>query len=122
MNVHTWLINGLVASYQNPEIKLLSFDAETGCLGFLNIFSNPILPLFSYALFASFFGSAGYILCLLFYSPLVTSNAYLVEPFFAQLLGFGLGLDRLPGLMTAFGTLFAVAGIGYIDSGSRDRQ
>ena len=83
MNMHTWLINGLVAKYQNPEIELLSFSPETGCLGFLNILENPLLPLFSYAVLASFFGSAGYVLCLLFYSPLVTSNAYLIEPFFA---------------------------------------
>jgi len=122
MNMHTWMLNGLVAKYQNPDIALFSFEPETGCLGFLNLMGNPLLPLFSYAIFASFFGSAGYILCLLFYSPLVTSNAYLLEPFFAQLLGFGLGLDKLPGIATAIGTLFAVLGIGFIDAGSRDRQ
>lgn len=121
MNMHTWMINGMVAKYQNPAIELLSFDVETGCLGFLNLAQNAWLPLFCYALFASFFGSAGYVLCLLFYSPLVTSNAYLLEPFFAQMLGFGLGLDQLPGICTALGTLAAVGGIAFIDSGSRDR-
>lgn len=60
-------------------------------------------------------------LCLLFYSPLVTSNAYLLEPFFAQMLGFSLGLDQLPGAMTGVGTLFAILGIMFIDAGSRDR-
>ena len=92
-----------------------------GCLGFLNLADNPLLSLICYAIFASFFGSAGYVLCLLFYSPLVTSNAYLLEPFFAQMLGFGLGLDQLPGAMTGIGTLFAILGIAFIDSGSRDR-
>ena len=38
------------------------------------------------------------------------------------MLGFSLGLDELPGVMTAVGTLFAVGGIAFIDSGSRDRQ
>lgn len=111
----------MIAKYQDPEVSLFSFNTEIGCLGFLNLADNALLPLFCYALFASFFGSAGYVLCLLFYSPLVTSNAYLLEPFFAQMLGFWLGLDKLPGAMTGIGTLFAILGIAFIDSGSRDR-
>lgn len=122
MNIHTWVINSLVAKYENHDITMFSLDTHTGCLGFLNLSHNDLLPLFSYAVFASFFGSAGYVLCLLFFSPLVTSNAYLLEPFFAQLLGFSLGLDKLPGVITAIGTISAVAGIAFIDSGSRDRQ
>ena len=82
---------------------------------------NEVLPLLFYSIFSSFFGSAGYILCLLFYSPLVTSNAYLLEPFFAQSLGYMLGLDSLPGIMTAVGTIFAIFGIAFIDRGSRER-
>jgi hypothetical protein len=60
---------------------------------------------------ASFFGSAGYTLSLLFFSPLVTCNAYLVEPLIAQFLGYLVGLDKLPGLMTVVGTVFAIFGI-----------
>jgi len=37
------------------------------------------------------------------------------------MLGFTLGLDKLPGIATAAGTLFAIGGIAFIDSGSRDR-
>jgi drug/metabolite transporter (DMT)-like permease len=83
MNMHSWAINGLIAKYQDSAINLFSFDVQTGCLGFMNVADQALLPLFCYALLASFFGSAGYVLCLLFYSPLVTSNAYLLEPFFA---------------------------------------
>ena len=82
MNLHTFFINSAIAKFNSPEIEIFSLDMETGCLGFLNV-NNSALPLLAYALFASFFGSAGYVLCLLFFSPLVTSNAYLVEPFFA---------------------------------------
>ena len=67
-----------------------------------------------YGIFCSFFGSAGYVLCLLFYSPVVTSNAYLLEPFIAQALGYYLGLDQMPGLMTFLGTLMAVVGIWFL--------
>lgn len=71
---------------------------------------------------ASFFGSAGYTLSLLFYSPLVTCNAYLIEPLLAQLLGYGFRLDKLPGQLTAVGTVFAIYGIFYIEKGNRERE
>lgn len=84
--------------------------------------NQPLMQLFFFGLFASFLGSAGYTLSLLFYSPLVTCNAYLIEPLLAQTLGYLLGLDKLPGFMTAIGTVFAIYGIMYIDKGSRERM
>ena len=120
MSFHTFLINGIIAKYNDSSIEIFSFDMEKGCMGFLNT-QNEFLPVFSYAFFASFLGSAGYVLCLLFYSPLVTSNAYLIEPFFAQILGYLYGLDKLPGPLTALGAIFAVFGIAMIDRGSRKR-
>jgi hypothetical protein len=33
-----------------------------------------------------------------------------------------MGLDALPGIMTAIGTIFAIYGIMYIDKGGRERQ
>jgi hypothetical protein len=93
---------------------------QYGCLGFLNPNNDPWL-IGAYALFASFFGSAGYVLCLLFFSPLVTSNAFLVEPFFAQVVGYLMGLDKMPGLVTFLATISAITGIYYIEKGSRQR-
>ena len=121
MNAHTFVFNSAIAHWQDPSIEMLSFSPTNGCLGFLNP-NQPLLPLLLYALFASFFGSAGYTLCLLFFSPLVTCNAYLVEPLLAQIFGYGVGLDKLPGFLTAIGTVFAIYGIMYIDKGSRERQ
>jgi hypothetical protein len=89
-------------------------------LGFLNPY-QPLLPLFAYWILASFFGNAGYTLSLLFYSPLVVSNASLVEPLLAETLGFLLGLDALPGFLTLIGTVFAIYGIVQIERGSRER-
>jgi hypothetical protein len=120
MFVHTWAINAVIAKASDPTVKMFSFDTTVGCLGFLN-WNQPLLNLFLYWLMASFFGSAGYTLSLLFYSPLVTCNAYLIEPLIAQTLGYLAGLDKLPGLMTAVGTVFAIYGIMYIDKGSRER-
>jgi len=92
-----------------------------GCLGFLNP-NQPLIPLICYAILASVFGSAGYTLSLLFYTPLVTCYAYLVEPFLAQALGYLCGLDQLPGVMTAAGTVLAICGIMYLEKGSRERK
>jgi len=75
-----------------------------------------------YGILCSFFGSAGYVLTLIFFSPLVTSNAYLIEPFIAQLLGYSLGLDLMPGIMTLVGTLCALAGIVFIAQGDKQRS
>lgn len=75
-----------------------------------------------YGIFCSFFGSAGYVLTLLFFSPLVTSNAYLIEPFIAQTLGYFLGLDKMPGILTLVGTLSALAGIVFIAKGDKERS
>jgi uncharacterized membrane protein len=74
-----------------------------------------------YAIFGSFFGSAGYTLSLLFFSPLVCSSVHLLEAIIAQALGYSLGLDQLPGIMTAVGSLFAIIGILYIENGTRER-
>lgn len=82
--MHTFLFNALIAKVESPsEVKILSFNVETGCLGFMNIVDQPVVPILLYAIFASFFGSAGYTLSLLFFSPLVSSSAYLVEPLVA---------------------------------------
>lgn len=67
-------------------------------------------------------GSAGYVLCLLFYSPMVVTNAYLLEPIVAQLLGYYLGIDKLPGYMTVVGTIITLLGIIIIDHTVRKKQ
>ena len=80
------------------------------------------MALVPYGILASFFGSAGYVFCLLFYSPVVTSNSYLIEPFIAQALGFAFGVDKIPGPMTLLGTLLAIAGIMYLQKGNNEHQ
>lgn len=82
LNVHIFFINCFVATFENPDIQIFSTDPEYGCFGFL----SPDAALYAFlcfGIFSSFFGSAGYVLSLLFFSPLVCSNAFLLEPFFA---------------------------------------
>jgi hypothetical protein len=74
-----------------------------------------MVPLILYWILGSVLGSAGYTISLLFYSPVVTCNAYLIEPLIAQTFGYIVGLDGLPGILTAIGTVFAIYGIMNID-------
>jgi hypothetical protein len=81
-NVHLFFINSFLAKYSNPSIEIFSLDMTTGCLGFFDprIAFTAFVP---FGIGCSIMGSAGYVVCLLFYSPLVVSNAYLIEPFIA---------------------------------------
>jgi hypothetical protein len=81
-NVHLFLINSFLAKYSNPNIQILSFDMDIGCLGFFDP-RIAFIAFVPFGIFCSIMGSAGYVICLLFYSPLVVSNAYLIEPFIA---------------------------------------
>jgi len=45
-----------------------------------------------------------------------------MEPFLAQMWGFIMNLDRLPGLVTLLATGCCVIGVYYVEVGSRDRK
>ena len=102
-------------------MSILSTDPVNGCLGFLNK-ETLFVAFVPYGILASFCGSAGYVLCLLFYSPVVTSNSYLIEPFIAQALGYAWGIDAMPGLLTLLGTILAIAGIMFLQKGNNERK
>lgn len=93
-------------------------DKDTGCLGF---FDRDILfiAFVPFGIFSSVMGSAGYVMCLLFYSPLVVSNAYLIEPLIAQIMSYSLHIDDCPGPLTFVGGFFVVIGIMLIDKANR---
>lgn len=122
MNLHTWFINSCIAKIDSPQtVEIFSFNVEHGCLGFLDWRNQGTKAILLYAVFGSFFGSAGYTLTLLFFSPLVSSSAYLVEPLVAQAMGYYCGLDLMPGWPTIIGAVLAIFGILFIDRGSRER-
>ena len=114
MSFHNFLLCALMAKasdYDNVEI--FSVDPINGCFGFLNR-ETAFTALVPFGLLAAVCGSAGYVLCLLWYSPVVTSNSYLIEPFIAQALGCAVGIDQMPGFLTLIGTMLAIAGIMYL--------
>jgi hypothetical protein len=99
---------------------IFSTDPNYGCLGFL----SPDTAAFSflcYGIFSSFFGSVGYVISLIFFSPIVCSNSLLLEPFFAQTLGCLMGIDNYPGILTVIGTVVVLVGVFELEQGNRKR-
>ena len=58
----------------------------------------------------------------MFVSPLVVGNALLLEPFLAQIWGFLLGLDHIPGVLTWVGTSIAALGLYFFSKGAMQRE
>ena len=119
--MHLWTLNSLLAKFtsdQKDGIEIFSMDKDTGYLGFFDpkIMFIAFIP---FGIFSSVMGSAGYVMCLLFYSPLVVSNAYLIEPLIAQMMSYSLGIDNCPGPLTFVGGIFVVIGIMLIDKANR---
>lgn len=84
-NIHLWVINSTMAHIFSPpdvHIEYFSTDMYTGCLG---IFDRRIafIAFIPFGILCSIMGSAGYTISLMFYSPLVVSNAFLIEPIVA---------------------------------------
>eukprot|EP00347_Sterkiella_histriomuscorum_P014321 403361320 len=56
------------------------------------------------------------------FSPLVMCTAYLVEPFFAQIASCFLGLDKIPGILSAIGCVVTLVGMYLVGLGNKKRQ
>lgn len=69
---------------------------------------------------SSIFGSAGYVACLKFFSPVVVANAYLIEPIVAESLGYIMGIDQFPGILTILGSTIMLIGVILIDKKNAD--
>lgn len=67
-----------------------------------------------FGLSAGFFGNAGYIICLIFCSPVLVSGVFLIEPILAQCFGWALGVDKAPGWLTWAGTCLVLFGIHQV--------
>ena len=84
-----------------------------GCFGFLNK-EEVIESFLVFGMAAGFFGNAGYVICLKFFSPVVVSAVFLVEPLLAQCFGWALGIDEMPGASTWIGTSLVFFGIALV--------
>ena len=121
LSVHLFLVNAALALVQEPDTQFFSTDPVNGCFGFLNK-SQVLVAFIPYGIFASFFGSAGYVISQFFFSPVVASSALLFEPPFAQMIGFYLDIDKFPGALTVVGGVSAIVGFALLQKAERQRE
>ena len=120
MNTHMFLIQSFCAC-QLSGMTFLSIDKHTGCFGFLNP-DDVVFNFVVYGLLAGVIGSAGYSLSLVFFSPLVVSNAFLIEPVVAQFSGYLFNIDQMPGFLTVLGGVVTLSGVYIIGMASQKRD
>jgi drug/metabolite transporter (DMT)-like permease len=101
------------------EDAQMDMNPEKGLFGWLDG-RHLFTCVFWYGFFATFFGSVGYILAMQFYSPLICMNAYLLEPFFAQILGCIFGVDLIPSAFTVLGTLTIFGATIMVQKGTQE--
>jgi len=125
MNIHFFFMNSGLAKLnilgEGPPVEFFSMSANYGIFGFLNP-ECIFIAFIPYGILCSIMGSAGYIVCLLFFSPLVVSSSFLLEPLVAQVLGTLLGIDNSPGFFTINGTFMIIFGIFWIDKTMREKR
>ena len=98
-----------------------STDKEWGMFGFMHE-DHFYAAFFWFGLSSGFWGNAGYVLCLVFFSPVVVSISFLIEPVIGQMMGYWLGIDEIPGALTWIGTFIVLAGILAISYADKQRK
>lgn len=102
------------------EFDFFSLDVNWGGFGFLDS-DEAFAAIVCYGLSCGFFGNAGYVICLLFFSPVIVSACFLLEPFLGQMIGYLMDIDHFPGWLTWIGTLLVLIGILLIQKADRQR-
>ena len=98
---------------ETENYSFFSTDKMWGSMGMFHE-DQIVDAVFIYGSSAGFFGNAGYIIALKFFSPVVVSAALLFEPAIGQLIGYMLDIDELPGWMTWVATASVFVGIAMI--------
>ena len=109
----------LLAILDSENYMFFSADGTWGAFGFVQ--EDPRI-VWAWIVCAAFFGNCGYLISLLFFSPIIVSASFLVEPFLGQMIGYWFEIDHFPGWLTWFGTIIAVIGILAIQKADRQRK
>ena len=102
----------------HSEYKFASNDKMFGAFGWLNE-DEALVAILCFGPTAGFWGNAGYVVALLFFSPVIVSASFLFEPFIGQIVGFLMDIDHLPGWLTWVGTCLVFCGILGIQKADR---
>ena len=85
-------------------------DRDHGAFGFIHP-SQAFNAFFIFGPVAAFWGNAGNVISLLFFSPVIVSACVLVEPFIGQMVAYWMKIDNMPGWATWVGTTLVFVGI-----------
>ena len=107
--------------YKDEDYKVFSVDKEWGAFGMFHT-EHAVMAILGYGSSCGFFGNAGYVLSLIFFSPVIVSASFLLEPFIGQLVGYWTGIDHFPGWATWVGTTVACLGVLFIQKADRQRK
>jgi hypothetical protein len=104
------IFGSIVAVCMDSSAITSPFDMESGLLG---IYSSPDIWWYFLVIgvITGHFISIVYFLCSQIFSGLLVSSTLLLEPFIAQLIGVGIGIDLMPGVITFVGTVVTCAGL-----------
>lgn len=105
------------------ERIMLSNDPDYGLWGWINL-SADRLPLELYMVYVcNIMGTVGYIAVLKYFDSVVVATVMLMEPVLAAFIGFGAGVDPLPGIQTWIGDVIVTIGsVLVIFSGARKTE
>ena len=110
----------LFISYPD-DFKYFSLDPYWGGFGYFNS-DEAFYALFCFGMTGGFWGSLGYVISLLFFSPVIVSASFLFEPFVGQMIGYWMDIDHFPGWLTWTGTFCVFFGVLGIQKADRQRK
>ena len=115
---YVWFFASLLGRASDSRVQIFSNDPIWGCLGFM----NSQTWLFAYVALGIGSGLGFWVagmLALMIFSPVIVANSLLLEPFVAQMLGYFMGIDNMPGALTWIGTVFASIGLVFFYYGTK---
>ena len=95
--------------------------SDQGLFGFL-MPEHMTVSFLGYGLMSGFWGSAGYVVAAMYFSPLVVMNSFLLEPGISQVIGVFIGIDEWPGPMTWCGILTIILAVNLLKKGTDIRK
>lgn len=99
----------------------LSMDPVTGWFG-CYASENIWITLGLVGPFSQMLGNSGYAFGLMIAPPEIMGTLFLLEPFSGQIMSVLFGLDEIPGIFTALGTIVITMGIYVTAKGSTKRE
>ena len=112
----SWCIIVMIIINEGDTSKLFSFDPHEGIFG---LFSYEQIKI-SILLGPIGMSIGGYTLALKYFQPHIVGNAFVIEPFLGQFLGWITHQDQVPGILTFIGGIIIILAIMIVAKGSNE--